>query len=128
MSRISRRSLVKTAGVIGAAALSPPALAQRAETARSDHPRHVAQVAPAPAPQRAREQPIYIFFNADEAAFIESALARLIPADDRWPRRCLGTSVCRGSQMTTRRAPREQSIESCSWFSTSRQPDHRSAS
>lgn len=85
MSRISRRSLVKTAGALGAAALSPSALAQTAETTRPDHHRHVAQAAPAPAPQRVPEQPTYIFFNADEATFIESALTRLIPADDRWP-------------------------------------------
>jgi gluconate 2-dehydrogenase gamma chain len=85
VSRISRRSLVKTAGVFGAAALSSSALAQTVETARSDH-RHVAQASHAPAPQRAPEQPTtYVSFNKEEAAFIESALARLIPADDRWP-------------------------------------------
>ena len=27
----------------------------------------------------------YLFLNAEEAAFIEAAVARLIPADDRWP-------------------------------------------
>jgi gluconate 2-dehydrogenase gamma chain len=84
MARISRRSLVKTAGVIGAAALSPSVFAQTAKATGSDH-HHVAQVAPALIPQRAPEQPTYIFFNADEAVFIEAALARLIPADDRWP-------------------------------------------
>jgi gluconate 2-dehydrogenase gamma chain len=27
----------------------------------------------------------YLFFNPEEAAFIEAAVARLIPADDQWP-------------------------------------------
>jgi gluconate 2-dehydrogenase gamma chain len=67
----------------GAAALAPSALAQTGETARSDH-HHIAQAAPAPAPQRAPDQRRYLFFNADEAAFIEAAVARLIPADEHW--------------------------------------------
>ena len=83
MSKISRRSLVKSAGALGAVSLSPAALAQTADTAPSLH-RHVAQ-STASAAQRALEQSTYLFLNADEAAFIESAIARLIPADDRWP-------------------------------------------
>ena len=33
----------------------------------------------------ARARPAYVFFTADEAAFIEAAVARLIPADDTGP-------------------------------------------
>jgi gluconate 2-dehydrogenase gamma chain len=61
MPRLSRRSLFKTAG---AAVLAPGALAQ----------------AQAQAPATT-----YTFFTAVEVAFIEAAIARLIPADDRWP-------------------------------------------
>jgi gluconate 2-dehydrogenase gamma chain len=32
----------------------------------------------------AQQQPTYLFFNAEEAAFIEAAVARLIPKDDEW--------------------------------------------
>src|SRR5262245_7811804 len=84
MSTISRRSLVKTAGALGAIGLSPAARAQTADTAHALHQR-VAQAAAPSISQRAPEQSAYIFLNADEAAFIESAIARLIPADARWP-------------------------------------------
>jgi gluconate 2-dehydrogenase gamma chain len=37
-------------------------------------------------PAAIHSQPItYIFFNLDEVELIEAAVARLIPADDRWP-------------------------------------------
>ena len=68
MSRLSRRNVVTATGAAAAAALatSPPeASAQQ----------------PEPAPQPTT----YLFFNAEEAAFVEAALARLIPADDKWP-------------------------------------------
>jgi gluconate 2-dehydrogenase gamma chain len=32
----------------------------------------------------AQQQSTYLFFNADEAAFIETAVARLIPKDEQW--------------------------------------------
>ena len=37
-------------------------------------------------PADAAEQvpPAYLFFNREEAAFIEAAVARLIPRDDKW--------------------------------------------
>jgi gluconate 2-dehydrogenase gamma chain len=68
MSRLSRRDVVTATGAAAAAALatSPPeATAQQ----------------PRPTPQPTT----YLFFNAEEAAFIEAAVARLIPADDKWP-------------------------------------------
>lgn len=65
MSRISRRTFLKGAGM-AAAALTVPGCERGARP---------------PAPERAP----YTFFNADEAGFIEAAVARLIPADDTGP-------------------------------------------
>jgi gluconate 2-dehydrogenase gamma chain len=39
---------------------------------------------PAPSLRAYRLTTAYLFFNDDEAAFIESAIARLIPKDDQW--------------------------------------------
>jgi gluconate 2-dehydrogenase gamma chain len=65
MSEMSRRSLLKLSGALGAAAALPttPAVAARAadNTSRG-----------------------YRIFNAEEGAFIEAAVARLIPADEEW--------------------------------------------
>ena len=72
MGKVTRRSFVTSvgaAGVVPAAALLPPA----------------AQAA-APIPTGAETAgPIYLFFNADEALFIEAACERLIPADEAGP-------------------------------------------
>jgi gluconate 2-dehydrogenase gamma chain len=66
MSRLSRRDVVTVSGAAAAAAL--------------------ASAAPEAAAQQPTPQPTtYLFFNADEVAFIEAAVARLIPADDKWP-------------------------------------------
>jgi gluconate 2-dehydrogenase gamma chain len=52
---------------------------------------HAAQAAPPPAGSQPTASIIappattYIFFNSEEAAFIEAAVARLIPADEEWP-------------------------------------------
>jgi gluconate 2-dehydrogenase gamma chain len=65
MTEVSRRSVLT--GLGGAAAL-PIALANAA-----------------PAPMPAEAEPItYLFLNTDEASFIEAAVARLIPADEKW--------------------------------------------
>jgi gluconate 2-dehydrogenase gamma chain len=60
---VSRRRFLSTAGIGMGAAVAMPRIA-RAE---------------APAPEAT-----YMFFNAQEAAFIEPAVERLIPADERW--------------------------------------------
>jgi gluconate 2-dehydrogenase gamma chain len=65
VTEISRRAVLT--GLGGAAAL-PIALANAA-------------AAPMPADS---EPPPYLFLNTDEAAFIEAAVARLIPSDDKW--------------------------------------------
>ena len=68
MSRLSRRDVVTASGVAAAAVLgsAPPEAAAKQ-----------------PMPQR--QPTTYLFFNADEVAFVEAAVARLIPADDKWP-------------------------------------------
>jgi gluconate 2-dehydrogenase gamma chain len=68
MSRISRRDVVTATGAVAAAAAlgsaPPEAAAQQPRTAQPT---------------------TYLFFNVDEVAFVEAAIARLIPADDQWP-------------------------------------------
>jgi gluconate 2-dehydrogenase gamma chain len=61
MSNVSRRSLLTSVGIGGAATLVT-------RDAKAQEPRQLA----------------YVFLNGDEAAFIEAAVARLIPADDKW--------------------------------------------
>jgi gluconate 2-dehydrogenase gamma chain len=65
MSSVSRRSLFGGVGALGASALARGAAGATPPTA-----------APTPA---------YRFFNAEEAAFVEPAVDRLIPPDERWP-------------------------------------------
>ena len=95
MADISRRTVVKATGAIGASIL-PAGLALDDASAR-ERQKHKAPPAPEklpPAPAPATEIPppglrtyrlttAYLFFNDDEAAFIESAVARLIPKDDQ---------------------------------------------
>jgi gluconate 2-dehydrogenase gamma chain len=66
MAKISRRALIKVAGVFGVAAFPATVGANRSA---------LADMAAA----------TYLFFNTEEAAFVEAAVARLIPADDKWP-------------------------------------------
>jgi gluconate 2-dehydrogenase gamma chain len=80
MADVSRRALIKATGAIGATML-PTALSIDAAAAPEHDPATKAP-APATAPQQARET--YLFFNKEEAAFIEAAVARLIPRDDQW--------------------------------------------
>jgi gluconate 2-dehydrogenase gamma chain len=71
MKNLSRRTVIKATGAVGASML-PVVLA----------PDEAAAQEPRPAPAKPTT---YLFFNAEEAAFIEAAVARLIPADDKWP-------------------------------------------
>jgi gluconate 2-dehydrogenase gamma chain len=81
MRKISRRGLFQNAGAVGAAALTPNILAKAAEPATVE----LAQAATPAATQPTTAAPIsYTFFNAAEAAFMEAAVARLIPADETW--------------------------------------------
>ena len=75
MDKLSRRSFFKTAGTAAAAL-----------TAQAHALTSTAAAPPAPAPVTAAAQSGgYLFFRPDEAAFIEAATERLIPADDNGP-------------------------------------------
>jgi gluconate 2-dehydrogenase gamma chain len=65
MEKISRRSFLKGAGAAAAAVITPGC----------ERPRNQATARRAP----------YVFLNAEEGAFIEAAVARLIPADELGP-------------------------------------------
>jgi gluconate 2-dehydrogenase gamma chain len=86
MVDISRRTVIKATGAAGLTML-PLAVAPGEEPAqKKDAPN--ASTPPSPAHCKnwfAAQQPTtYLFFNGDEAAFIEPAVARLIPKDDQW--------------------------------------------
>jgi gluconate 2-dehydrogenase gamma chain len=77
---MTRRLMLKATGAIGASLLSAGSgvsvAAAQAEVAPSSGAAHTEPDGP----------PItYIFLNRDEAAFIEGAVARLIPVDSKWP-------------------------------------------
>ncbi|HYZ62985.1 MAG TPA: gluconate 2-dehydrogenase subunit 3 family protein [Acetobacteraceae bacterium] len=76
MTDVSRRTILTAAGALGA-----PMLPLGPAT------RQVAQASPSPAatPHASTTATTYIFFNSEQAAFIEAAVARLIPADPEWP-------------------------------------------
>src|SRR5262245_53854358 len=89
MTELSRRTLIKATGAVGASML--PAAVGSDRASAHDH-RHGAPlpsgsmvVAQAPQAAPPAQPSPYLFFNTDEAAFVEAAVARLIPADDKWP-------------------------------------------
>jgi gluconate 2-dehydrogenase gamma chain len=82
MTEVSRRTLIKATGAIGAAIL-PAGPASETANAKAR-----AGAIPTPASSicaAAAAATTYVFFNSEEAAFIEAAVARLIPADEEWP-------------------------------------------
>lgn len=81
MADLSRRTIVKATGALSAVLLPTPAIAAPAELAPPP------AVTPSVDTGSPHQMPptTYIFFNTEEAAFIEAAVARLIPADDEWP-------------------------------------------
>src|SRR5580692_9293446 len=90
MPDVSRRALIK-ATAIGAAML-PGGLGRDTASAQEhahgqNGPQSSSQANPAPAAHAAApaQSTTYLFLNDEEAAFIVAAVARLIPADDRWP-------------------------------------------
>jgi gluconate 2-dehydrogenase gamma chain len=91
MTDISRRSMIKVTGAVGATML-PFATATGHAPAEAEHG-HEHNELPAPSaasnvssPEAAGspQQTTYLFFNTEEAAFIEAAVARLIPKDAQW--------------------------------------------
>ena len=83
MAEVSRRTLMKVTGALGTSML-PAVLVPDAAPAQHDHAHGAspAQVSPPSSPTKSTS---YLFFNDEEAAFIEAAVARLIPKDDQWP-------------------------------------------
>jgi gluconate 2-dehydrogenase gamma chain len=75
MNKVTRRSFVTT---VGAATVVPAA------TLMSSPDLGAAPAAKAPT-EASLVKPTYLFFNADEALFIEAACERLIPADESGP-------------------------------------------
>jgi gluconate 2-dehydrogenase gamma chain len=92
MADISRRSMIKRTGAVGAAMLPFATATERASAAAEHGNDHNQPPAPSIAsnvttPQTSgspAQQTTYLFFNTEEAAFIEAAVARLIPKDDQW--------------------------------------------
>jgi gluconate 2-dehydrogenase gamma chain len=91
MIDISRRTLIKGTGAVGAAML-PVAAASGESSAQqlggrdasSPPPRADTAHASALNTHVPPQQTTYLFFNSAEAAFIEAAVARLIPKDEQW--------------------------------------------
>jgi gluconate 2-dehydrogenase gamma chain len=87
MTDLSRRTIIKGTGAIGAAIL-PATLTEK--IARADSADNHGSDSPANAPSggagmpHQAPQPTYLFFNTEEAGFVEAAVARLIPKDDQW--------------------------------------------
>jgi len=72
---LTRRYMLKATGAIGASMLSAGSGAAAAAQGLDASSSGAAHAAPT----------TYVFFNREEAAFIERAVARLIPADAKWP-------------------------------------------
>lgn len=72
MEKISRRTFFKLAGATAASGVAAHALGQGMSNTT-------------PPQTQAPEQEAYVFFNSEEARFIEAAVARLIPADENGP-------------------------------------------
>src|SRR5271165_1323822 len=85
MVDITRRVIIEGAGALGLAPICGSSdkaeLAAQEQLAQND----ASPQPPAKAETRAAQQrTTYLFFNDEEAAFIEAAAARLIPKDEQW--------------------------------------------
>ena len=82
MTEVSRRTVIKATGAISAAMLPTGAAIGTTDAKEPEAARPIAtkSICAAAAPSAT-----YVFFNSEEAAFIEAAVARLIPADEEWP-------------------------------------------
>jgi len=77
MESISRRSAIKRLGGVTLATTLPVlGVTGQMDSTMTAHN--------APPADGAAPSTTYLFFNAEEAAFIEAAVARLIPADEQW--------------------------------------------
>ena len=89
MVEISRRVVIQGSGAVSAMILpldelhtSTTKIATQENGGHTQPPHQL--LSAAADPPVAQQQTAYLFFNADEAAFIEAAVARLIPKDDEW--------------------------------------------
>ncbi|MBJ6127009.1 gluconate 2-dehydrogenase subunit 3 family protein [Microvirga splendida] len=85
--KLSRRDLLKAAGVAGVAATVPETASTEAahqQVAQANLPPAVGQP-PAYVPGAPVERGVLFFLNDEEARFIEAAVERLIPAEPEWP-------------------------------------------
>jgi gluconate 2-dehydrogenase gamma chain len=84
MTDLSRRTLIKATGVVGASIL-PAGVTFDGVSAQHQHgtPAPISSMVAARGAQATQESS-YLFLNTEEAAFIEAAVARLIPADNQW--------------------------------------------
>ncbi|MBI5334499.1 MAG: gluconate 2-dehydrogenase subunit 3 family protein [Burkholderiales bacterium] len=86
MQPSSRRLFLKSAGATAlATTASLPAAAEAAAAAHPTHGPQTAHAAAHGAPAATDPQAVYVFFNPQEARFIEAATARLIPSDEVGP-------------------------------------------
>src|SRR5215469_6258835 len=85
MADISRRTIIKATGAVGATML-PFATASDEASAQVPQAHAATGVSPPAYPNAdaSHQQTTYVFFNAEEASFIEAAVARLIPKDEQW--------------------------------------------
>ena len=85
VAKVSRRDAIKT---LGAAALTTglPLARVAAQEHTTEPPARTPSAGSGAAPGVAAGSPptTYLFFNSEEAAFIEAAVARLIPTDEQW--------------------------------------------
>lgn len=93
MFKLSRRTILKATGAIGATMLPaglPGGPPDEDWPICSAEAQEYAAATPAATPSGAATphpapRTTYLFFNMKESAFIEAAVARLIPADEEWP-------------------------------------------
>jgi gluconate 2-dehydrogenase gamma chain len=84
MADLSRRTIIKVTSAVGATLL-PFAIATDQAAAQTHHQNGNASATAAAANADSPQwQQTYLFLNAEEAAFIEAVVARLIPKDDQW--------------------------------------------
>ncbi len=84
MDSLSRRDLLKVAGVAGAAATVPMARSDAQQTQAAVHPPDQNAAPIGHNSQSNGHHEILFFFNDEEAKFIRAAVDRLIPGDDQW--------------------------------------------
>ena len=83
MTDVSRRKLIQATAAAGVA-MAQTGLPVAAASAH-EQGTQIAAAAPASTGATSRaEATTYVFFNTEEAAFVEAAVARLIPADEHW--------------------------------------------